>query len=304
MLLGNNIMINEINNLASKSIHRAMFYGEQGLNKLSLAKDLACKILQCSSKELDKQLDYIYIGEDNSKVALNDIQNLLSSLSYYPVKANKRVIIINNANLLSIACQNCLLKALEDRLTYNSFIFIAHEPMLPTIHSRLDIINFKPLSISQIRSYISDSTSVAIDRKIYLMMSNGTTSNIDIVSANKELLDVFRNLYQLFFIEISRNIEVLKVFNILKEKDEQSFMFLYKNELPILFCFLYNIFYNAFLVLTTSIQNNDHDYTHFLILYSLEDCMNIMDLIREHETLYKYGNYSKNEYFELVRNLI
>ena len=81
--------------------------------------------------------------------SVEQVRNLTANLRTYADK--RRVIIINDANLMSEAAQNALLKTLEEPNKNTYFILVAENPklLLDTIRSRCQLLQLHKTSPSQ-----------------------------------------------------------------------------------------------------------------------------------------------------------
>jgi len=93
-----------ISELASNLPHALLIAAEQGLDGIGAANELA--------NSEDSDVFYIKPAEKKQTIAVEQVRSLIASLRTYADK--RRVIIINDANLMSEAAQNALLKALEE----------------------------------------------------------------------------------------------------------------------------------------------------------------------------------------------
>jgi DNA polymerase-3 subunit delta' len=93
-------------------------------------KDLALKFRQ-------KELEIDPYGIDGIGQVLKFVQTT-------PIQFSHKIILIDNAHLLTFEAQNKLLKTLEEPPQYCLFILVSHKPesLLPTIRSRCLTLNF------------------------------------------------------------------------------------------------------------------------------------------------------------------
>ena len=107
--------------------------------------------------------DFNYLTDEDGSIKVGKIRELSENIMLKPVKSNKRVFVINNADLMNEAAQNALLKILEEPPAYATIILIVSnkEKILRTIKSRCTEIKFSPLSISELEEYYN------IDKELY-----------------------------------------------------------------------------------------------------------------------------------------
>lgn len=130
----------------SKKIRlRAIF---ASLNNLRGKKSSAkINVLDQLRKENDLQL----IEPSPTSIGIQAIRNLKSELRLKPLRENNKIIVILDANKLTLQAQHSLLKTLEEP-TPNTFIFLETEnpnSLLPTILSRCQIKRLATTSINK-----------------------------------------------------------------------------------------------------------------------------------------------------------
>ncbi|MCL5071714.1 MAG: DNA polymerase III subunit gamma/tau, partial [Actinobacteria bacterium] len=179
----------------SRLSHAYIFCGPRGTGKTSTARILA-KAVNCKSHEKDKNViepcnvcencisitngtnvDVIEIdAASNRKV--EPTRELIERVNYLPNYLKKKVYIIDEVHMLTDAAFNTLLKTLEEPPEHVMFILATTEPdkVLPTILSRCQRFNFKPIS--------SDS----ITGKLKMIASK---ENIDISEAALNLISKY-----------------------------------------------------------------------------------------------------------------
>lgn len=149
--------------------HAYMFVGIEGIGKSLIAKEFAKSILCLNSTDtycdkceccniFESSPDFIYISDEDGVIKVGQIRKLSENIILKPVKSNKRVFVINNADTMNEAAQNALLKILEEPPVYATIILIVSnkEKILRTIKSRCTEINFLPLTIEELQSYYKD----------------------------------------------------------------------------------------------------------------------------------------------------
>ncbi|MCE5329499.1 DNA polymerase III subunit gamma/tau, partial [bacterium] len=180
---------------AGRLSHAYIFCGPRGTGKTSTARILA-KAVNCKNREKDKNsiepcnvcencisitngtnVDVIEIdAASNRKV--EPTRELVERVNYLPNYLKKKVYIIDEVHMLTDAAFNTLLKTLEEPPEHVMFILATTEPdkVLPTILSRCQRFNFKPIS--------SDS----ITNKLKIIAAK---ENIDISAAALNLISKY-----------------------------------------------------------------------------------------------------------------
>lgn len=151
--------------LATGAIHHAyLFSGPKGIGKKTIAHSFARAIIL-----KDDPMGGIYLQEnvhpDFLSIARNEKKTMIGIeqinremepwIALKPYRASRRVIVINEAHLLSLPAANALLKTLEEPPDYAVIILVADDQfLLETIISRCQLIRFLPLPEMDLREFI------------------------------------------------------------------------------------------------------------------------------------------------------
>lgn len=146
--------------------HAYMFVGTEGIGKSLIAKEFAKTILcknsngtYCNECEccniFENSPDFVYITSEEDVIKVGEIRKLSENIILKPVKSDRRVFIIDNAEMMNEAAQNALLKILEEPPKYATIILIVanKEKILRTIKSRCTEIKFFPLTFAEMQEY-------------------------------------------------------------------------------------------------------------------------------------------------------
>lgn len=131
-----------------------IFDGIEGCGKLTTAKTLAEYL---TGTQLGSSSDIsIYELESGTKTHKIDlIRSINSSIALKPY-SDYKIVIINDADKLTIQAQNAFLKTLEEPPSFVIIILIVEnrDALLSTIRSRCELVKFRPLSDRDIKSYL------------------------------------------------------------------------------------------------------------------------------------------------------
>lgn len=164
-----------------------LFAGEQGLGKKSFALELA-RALNCrdprgvegcgacpacarigkfqypaaDDKDEYKKLlwsehrDVGLVLPYNRNVYIQAVRELERESNFRPVEGNARVFIIENAESLTDASANALLKTLEEAPPSTHIVLVTSRPssLLPTIRSRCQTVRFAPLTSEELEGFL------------------------------------------------------------------------------------------------------------------------------------------------------
>ena len=161
--------------------HALLFTGNDGVGKKTTATAFAmacnCLTLQsairhrthldaidacgdcgpCRKIAGDHHPDIIRVAPLSSAIRIAQIRNLLQALTLKPNEANRRVVILADAQALNPEAGNALLKVLEEPPDRTLLVLTARQAsdLLPTIVSRCQHIRFSPLREADIKQLLT-----------------------------------------------------------------------------------------------------------------------------------------------------
>ena len=160
-LLKNSIKTNNL-------VHSYMFVGPDGIGK-KLFAEVFSKMILCENQEdscntcsscirfkSNNHPDFMVVdSEDRKSIKIGQIRLLQEKIAEKPIVSNKKVYIINNADLMNVEAQNCLLKTLEEPPEYAVLILVLsnESKLLNTIKSRCTKIAFNKLTDDELLKY-------------------------------------------------------------------------------------------------------------------------------------------------------
>jgi DNA polymerase III subunit delta' len=157
--------------LADKIAQTYIFSGPRDLGKSSLALAFARNLWQRSLPESKQELDVsslnsdLYILErqaDKRQISVEQAREFNQRLSMSSFFNSYKIGIIKEAHLMTKEAQNSLLKTLEEPRDKVLIILLSEEPnaILPTIHSRSQLIYFYPVSSEAVYDYLLDNLDI------------------------------------------------------------------------------------------------------------------------------------------------
>lgn len=128
------------------------------INCLNLNKNLeACEGCQ-SCNEISNQCspDLKIIEPTKSSIKIEQIREMRKEIGLKPFKNKKKIYIIDKAEKMTLEASNCLLKTIEEPPYYTIIILVCSkiDPILPTIVSRCQIVNFGLISSYKIKEFL------------------------------------------------------------------------------------------------------------------------------------------------------
>ncbi len=175
----------------NKMAHSYIFEGPFGVGKKMLARAVA-KVLLCeNSKEaaacntcnscykIDQGThpDLIWIEKDTKVIKIDNIRkNFIEQMSIKPYEGNYKIVVIPEAEILTIEGQNAMLKIIEEPPSYGIIILVTEnsQALLPTIRSRCVQISFYPLSSDILKEKIKISGIPEDKVEIYARFAQGS----------------------------------------------------------------------------------------------------------------------------------
>jgi DNA polymerase-3 subunit delta' len=153
-----------------------IFHGAQGLGKYTTALELGrkrncaktaaedCDCHSCHEWRAGNFPDLITIAPtDKASIGVEAIRSLTQRLSLAPYyEHGSRIVIINQAEALTAAAQNALLKLIEEPPSRTNVILVTTsiEHFLPTVRSRCRNVFFPALSIAQVKKYLIEQEGI------------------------------------------------------------------------------------------------------------------------------------------------
>ncbi|MEJ2157475.1 MAG: DNA polymerase III subunit delta' [Desulfobacteraceae bacterium] len=157
--------------------HALIFSGITGIGKRTTAKIVAMALNctvgtdktspcgncpSCRKISSNGHPDLLLIEPQRQQLRIDQIRNLLRTLSMKPYQAKHRVVIIADAQAMNKEASNALLKMLEEPPADTILILTVRETsdLLPTIVSRCRHLHFNPLPQEEIISLLSDAGEI------------------------------------------------------------------------------------------------------------------------------------------------
>lgn len=133
--------------------------GPDGAGQEYIAEYIGAELLDAPIENLENHASIIRLSKPEGKTEL-PIESVRELTKKLAIKAiSRRLVLIEEADTLSLEAQNALLKTLEQPPTNTFFILTLNSPLLPTVMSRAQIINVRPVSLTQALSHYKASDS-------------------------------------------------------------------------------------------------------------------------------------------------
>lgn len=168
--------------IAKDKVHHAyILQGEKGMGKKTIAgafsKALLCenrieiegmahscnKCKSCMQIQTKNHPDLIYVTHEKASIGVDDIRAQVNNhIGIKPYSSKYKIYVIDDAQLMTEAAQNALLKTIEEPPEYGVILLLANNvnSILSTILSRCIILNLKPVEKHIIKDYLMDHCAV------------------------------------------------------------------------------------------------------------------------------------------------
>ena len=134
--------------LAEGPAHAYLLHGPAGVGKRRAALLFAAGLLGDERRVLERNHPDLYVLEPlGEMIRIDEIRELHRDLHMRPYEAERRVYVIESAQLLNDDAADALLKDLEEPPAYAVIVLVADElgPLPPTIRSRCQLVPFRRL---------------------------------------------------------------------------------------------------------------------------------------------------------------
>ena len=196
-IVGNQKVKQLLENIIEPS-HAYMFVGPEGIGKYLFAREFANKFL-CTSENKpcyhckaclqfvnNNNMDFSTIDATENSIKIDQIREMISGIYEKPILSEKKIYIINNAEMMTVQAQNCLLKILEEPPQYVIIILIVanEQAILNTIKSRCLKVKFEKIQDLELKSYL-EKIGYTITNDM-LKMYNGSIGRALLLHENED----------------------------------------------------------------------------------------------------------------------
>lgn len=228
-------LINHIR--AGRVGHAYLFVGAHGIGKrqtaLAFAADILCGLerpeslqnqrLTCQQRILRNIHPDLRIWQtDKKSFSVSDIRAWQKDVWLPPTVAEKKIVVIDEAEKLTIQAQNALLKTLEEPPSDTVFILLTDSisEILSTVISRCRLIKFGRLTHNELRVVLGDLFPEKKDLKLLLHMCNGSPGQAVTLARKVDLLQITARIADIIELLSSEDIAGLlnETTNLVKEK--------------------------------------------------------------------------------------
>ena len=223
---------------AGTNVHAYLLCGPRGTGKKSIARLCAMAALcrgegekpcgQCGPcrrilGDTHPDVHTVLAEKGKQTIGVNVLRDVLAEVGVKSFEASAKVLIFPEAERMTPAAQNCLLKTLEEPPQDTVFFLITEQPgaMLPTIVSRCRVIRFHPLSQEDCEKRLGGLGLSPADARRRARMAEGCVGKA--LEIDEERLALMEKLTRDVF-SVHRSGDVLSVVNLYKDDKERQKM--------------------------------------------------------------------------------
>lgn len=158
-IIGHNDIRNEIINSieCGRFAHAHIILGEDGIGKSLIAKEAAFKILDKEPGKEYADIIEFRLLKNKKSIGVEEIKSIIQEINIKPYEGDKKVIIIHNADYITIDAQNAFLKTVEEPPRGIFILLLCEniENLLDTIKSRCQIYKLHHLYKEEMEEFLS-----------------------------------------------------------------------------------------------------------------------------------------------------
>ena len=233
-IVGHEKIIESLKNIvkSGKISNAYLFCGMDGTGKFLISKEFAKSILclnsidgkycdNCDScKTVNSSSDLTILESEEGVIKVDRVRLLCKEIMLKPTISNRRVFIINDADLMNDSAQNALLKSLEEPPKYATIILVAtnKSKLKKTILSRCVTIDFHELSKDELIS-ISKQNDIEINDTLLNYSGGSFGKLLSLINCDYlNLIDDFKNSIDSgSILEMNKALSGIKKIKTLKE---------------------------------------------------------------------------------------
>lgn len=202
------------NNESQEMTHSWLFTGPPGSGRSIAANSFAAALIcpnngcgiciDCETAMSGSHVDIEIVETEGLSIKVDDIRELISRAAWAPSLSNWRIVILEDAERLTEAAANALLKAIEEPSSRNIWILCSPSitEILPTIRSRCRTLQFRTPSHESIIKLLVERDKIEPELADYAArISQGhigrakyLAQNPETISCRKIILELILNL--------------------------------------------------------------------------------------------------------------
>lgn len=275
--------------------------GEKGMGKRQVSERIAASDLGIEPSQLLSCPLYTLLEPEAGIITGGMLNDAFDKTIYKSDRPH--VVVIDDADKMSEAAQDRLLKTLEDGSEHSTVLLVCHERPADTILSRCGILRFPEIDTDTIRNFFGGNTN-----ETALMGCKGAPGRYVRLSQDEKYLKETGNIMKVLLTAEGKNVlhHVLEAGHCLKEKDSDSIAETFDSFQTESFFFAMAELFKGTLVQNAGADSGYRlDFRGISGLYAEEE---LLFLLRKSASLAGActikGRYNKNDYFEFLMGLI
>lgn len=223
---------------ANKISHSYIFEGPTGVGKKTMAKAVA-KVLLCQGDdkpcgackactliEAGNHPDLIYVEKDTKTTKIDTVrEKLVKNMDIKPYQGPYKVIVVTEADTLTIEGQNAMLKTIEEPPSYGIVILITENlaKLLPTIKSRCIHLRFNPLNYEALVNYLGPYNLSERQTEIFAQFAEGSIGIAKKLIEDEQFLEERKKSIE--YLLSLQKVDLIEMYNLVKTIcDEKEFI--------------------------------------------------------------------------------
>lgn len=223
-IVGQEHIVTHIKNAVqlNKISHAYMICGEKGMGK-KLVADRFSMLLQCEGEgekpcmecrackqamgKNNPDIKWVYHEKPNTISVEEAREQLVNDIAIKPYSSKYKIYIIDEAEKMSVAAQNAILKTIEEPPEYGIIMILTQskEMMLETIQSRCVLLEMRPVQKNDFKNYFQSKMKVPdyeIDSLLEFSAGNigkakSMVENDSYSTMREQILDILKNIKKL-----------------------------------------------------------------------------------------------------------
>ena len=255
---------------SGKLSHAYLFDGPCHIGKKTLALGFCRLLLNDERENIVDNVDLMILGpdEDKKQISVEKIRELEKKISLYPYYSKYKVVIIEQAESMSKAAANAILKTLEEpnKTTILILLVSNSKNLLDTIKSRCQVFKFLPVKRKILEQFLSDKIENKDKIEEIIEFSGYKPGKIIELIENKQKIEEFKNDINRFTAVLDKSyFEKIQEAEIISKKEIDEILNLFN---------LYSFYYRNIILKNYKEKKNDCDIREISKLKRSIDLLN------------------------------
>lgn len=206
-----------------------LLLGKEGFPLYQDAAKVCAALLGVEPERMSRHPDFLLVKTEKSMLTVDDALSLIDKAERLPAKATRIICLVDGFDKFNSAAQNKLLKLLEEVESFTMVATAYSKNVLPTILSRVQIVEYKPLSYPAYVRAMEEQGKEADEVKFC------ATGGVP-CEPEDDLLCYFTKVKEA--VEQKNKQELFKALRLVSEKDNANFFAVYGEKVPSMLSFI------------------------------------------------------------------